>query len=97
MIKVLLEHGADPSRPTHIGNPMAEACAAQTPEVVEALEEAGGRYNPRIGKMQLITAAAAEGNEAMVKYFIEKGADLNITYSSGSYLTNGPPLWSATE
>jgi hypothetical protein len=42
--------------------------------------------------MQLISAAAAEGNEAMVKYFIEKGADLNITYSSGSYLTNGPPL-----
>jgi ankyrin repeat protein len=97
VVKVLLEYGADPSRPTHIGTLMAKACAVQTPEVVEALEEAGGRYNPRIGKMQLISAAAGEGNEAMVKYYLSKGVDLNLAYSIGNTITKGPPLWSATE
>ncbi len=39
--------------------------------------------------MQFMSAAAAEGNEAVVKYFLVRGADVDATYYHGNYLERG--------
>lgn len=83
--------------PCRRGNLMIEACGRQTPDVVEELERAGGRYNPHRGRMKSISVAAAKGNVAMAKYFLKNGADPNATYSPRCAFYEGPPLLAAVK
>jgi ankyrin repeat protein len=81
MVRLLLEHGADPNRSTFFGNPLSHACWNDGFEVAELLIDRGANVNARDAVANFTPLHWAAGNEALsphlVKLLLGRGADPN--------------------
>jgi ankyrin repeat protein len=81
MVRLLLEHGADPNRSTHFGNPLSHACWNDGFEAAEVLIDRGANVNARDAVADFTPLHWAAGNEALrphlVQLLLGSGADPN--------------------
>jgi ankyrin repeat protein/mono/diheme cytochrome c family protein len=81
MARLLLEHGADPNRSTHFGNPLSHACWNDGFEVADLLIDRGADVNARDAVANFTPLHWAAGNEALrprlVQLLLGSGADPN--------------------
>ncbi|HWR39287.1 MAG TPA: ankyrin repeat domain-containing protein [Patescibacteria group bacterium] len=92
-VKLFLEAGMNPNSVTAEGTPLLTAAAAGNLEIAKLLVEKGGNVNEKDkdGMTPLMAAIFGEKDgtpkQEMVKYLLEKGADLNTRF-----ITNGVGL-----
>jgi hypothetical protein len=81
MVRLLLEHGADPNRSTFFGNPLSHACWNDGFEAAELLIDRGANVNARDAVANFTPLHWAAGNETLsphlVKLLLGRGADPN--------------------
>ena len=81
MVRLLLEHGADPNRSTYFGNPLSQACWNDSFEAAEELIDHGADVNARDEVAGFTPLHWAAGNESLrphlVKLLLGSGADPN--------------------
>ena len=81
MVRLLLEHGADPNQSTYFGNPLSHACWNDGFEAAELLIDRGANVNARDAVADFTPLHWAAGNETLrphlVKLLLASGADPN--------------------
>ena len=80
MVRLLLEHGADPNRSTYFGSPLSQACWHDGFEAAAVLIDRGASVNARdaVGFTALHWAAGEESlRPHLVKLLLGSGADPN--------------------
>jgi ankyrin repeat protein len=81
MVRLLLEHGADPNKPTYFGNPLSHACWSDSLEAAEVLIAQGANVNARDAIANFTPLHWAVGSESprpqLVKLLLAGGADPN--------------------
>lgn len=83
MVRLLLNHGADPNRSTYFGTPLTQACWNDGFEAAELLIDSGADVNFRDAVAGFTPLHWAAGNESrrphLVKLLLGCGADPNAT------------------
>jgi ankyrin repeat protein len=99
MVRLLLERGADPNRPTYFGNPLSHACWSDGLESAEILIARGANVHARDAVGDFTPLHWAAGTEAsrpdLVKLLLDNGADPNAAGGEpvGAFgLTSQTPL-----
>ena len=81
MVRLLLEHGADPNQSTYFGSPLSHACWNDSFEAAELLIDNGANVNDRDAVAGFTPLHWAAGNETLrhhlVKLLLGSGADPN--------------------
>jgi ankyrin repeat protein len=81
MVRLLLEHGADPNQSTYFGTPLSHACWNDGFEAAELLIDRGANVNARDEIADFTPLHWAAGSESprpqLVKLLLAKGADPN--------------------
>jgi ankyrin repeat protein len=81
MVRLLLDHGADPNQSTYFGTPLSQACWNDGFETAELLIDRGAQVNARDAVADFTPLHWAAGNETlrphMVKLLLGSGADPN--------------------
>ena len=81
MVRLLLEHGADPNQSTYYGNPLSHACWNDGFEAADLLIARGANINARDAVADFTPLHWAAGNETLgpllVKLLLANGADPN--------------------
>ena len=81
MVRLLLDHGADPNQSTYFGNPLSHACWNDGFEAAELLIDRGANVNARDAVADFTPLHWAAGNETLhphlVKLLLGSGADPN--------------------
>jgi ankyrin repeat protein len=81
MVRLLLEHGADPNQSTFFGNPLSHACWNDAFEAAEILIDHGAKVGARDAVADFTPLHWAAGNERLrpqlVKLLLSSGADPN--------------------
>ena len=81
MVRLLLEHGADPNQSTYFGSPLSQACWNDGFEAAELLIDRGANVNARDAVADFTPLHWAAGNETLrphlVKLLLASGADPN--------------------
>ena len=81
MVRLLLEHGADPNQSTYFGSPLSHACWNDGFEAAELLIDRGANVNARDAVAGFTPLHWAAGNETLrphlVKLLLGSGADPN--------------------
>ena len=81
MVRILLEHGADPNQSTYFGSPLSHACWNDGFEAAELLIDHGANVNARDAVAGFTPLHWAAGNESarhhLVKLLLGSGADPN--------------------
>ena len=81
MVRLLLEHGADPNQSTYFGNPLSQACWHDGFEAAELLIDRGANVNARDAVANFTPLHWAAGDETLrpnlVKLLLACGADPN--------------------
>jgi ankyrin repeat protein len=81
MVRLLLEHGADPNQATYFGNPLSQACWNDGFEAADLLLDHGANVNARDAVADLTPLHWAAGNETLspllVRLLLACGADPN--------------------
>jgi N-acyl-D-amino-acid deacylase len=83
MVRLLLQHGADPNHSTHFGSPLSQACWNDGFEAAELLIDRGAKVNARDAVANFTPLHWAAGNETLrphlVKLLLASGADPNAS------------------
>ena len=81
MVRLLLDHGADPNRSTYFGSPLSHACWNDGFEAADFLIDRGANVNARDAVADFTPLHWAAGNETLsphlVKLLLGSGADPN--------------------
>jgi ankyrin repeat protein/mono/diheme cytochrome c family protein len=81
MVRLLLEHGADPNKSTYFGSPLSQACWNDGFEAADLLIDRGANVNARDAVADFTPLHWAAGNETLrphlVKLLLGCGADPN--------------------
>jgi ankyrin repeat protein len=81
MVRLLLDHGADPNQSTYFGNPLSHACWNDGFEAAEVLIDRGANVNARDAVADFTPLHWAAGTESprpqLVKLLLANGADPN--------------------
>ncbi len=81
MVRLFLEHGADPNQSTYFGNPLSHACWNDGFEAAEVLIDGGANVNARDAAAGFTPLHWAAGKETLgphlVKLLLAHGADPN--------------------
>jgi ankyrin repeat protein len=81
MVRLLLDHGADPNRSTYFGTPLSQACWHDGFEAASVLIDRGANVNARDAVAGFTPLHWAAGDEALrphlVKLLVGSGADPN--------------------
>jgi ankyrin repeat protein len=81
MIRLLLEHGADPNHSTYFGNPLSQACWSDSVEAAKLLIARGANVNARDAVANFTPLHWAAGTESprpqLVKLLLANEADPN--------------------
>jgi hypothetical protein len=81
MVRLLLDHAADPNQSTYFGNPLSQACWNDGFEAADLLINRGAHVNARDAVANFTPLHWAAGNEALrphlVKLLLANGADPN--------------------
>ncbi|HEV3025836.1 MAG TPA: ankyrin repeat domain-containing protein, partial [Pirellulales bacterium] len=81
MVRLLLDHGADPNQSTYFGNPLSHACWNDGFEAAELLIDRGANVNARDALANFTPLHWAAGTEShrphLVKLLLAHGADPN--------------------
>src|SRR5262249_31931456 len=81
MVRLLLDHSADPNQSTSFGNPLSQACWRDSFEAAELLIARGANVNARDALANFTPLHWAAGTESprpqLVKLLLAKGADPN--------------------
>ncbi len=81
MVRLLLEHGADPNQSTYFGNPLSQACWNDGFEAAELLIDRGANVRSRDAVANFTPLHWAAGNETLnpqlVELLLASGADPN--------------------
>jgi ankyrin repeat protein len=81
MVRLLLEHGADPNQSTYFGNPLSHACWSDSLEAAKVLIARGAKVNARDALADFTPLHWAAGAESahpqLVKLLLDNGADPN--------------------
>ena len=81
MVRLLLDHGADPNQSTYFGNPLSQACWNDGFEAAELLIDRGANVRSRDAVANFTPLHWAAGNETLrpelVKLLLASGADPN--------------------
>ncbi len=90
-VKLLLENGADPNLVK--GYDYTALSLAKTPEIAGMLFAAGADLNARRGKAHIVWYAMQQGNDAVVKWFMDQGVNLGKIdgYDSSPLFLAGSP------
>src|SRR5262245_61174158 len=83
MVRLLLDHGADPNRSTYFGTPLSQACWHDGFEAAVVLIDRGANVNARDAVAGFTPLHWAAGDESLcphlVKLLLGSGADPNAT------------------
>ncbi|WVZ91131.1 hypothetical protein U9M48_037341 [Paspalum notatum var. saurae] len=86
VVKVLLEHGADPNKCFNNILPLMVACSAKSLKCMKLLVQAGADVNYICPSgPSILTAAADQGLTDIVKFLLDAGADPNIADKDGTF------------
>ncbi|CAD6267166.1 unnamed protein product [Miscanthus lutarioriparius] len=80
VVKILLDHGADPNKVVHYDHsPLTMACCARSLKCVKLLTQAGADVNSKSPhELPVLMIAVNKGLTDTVKFLLEVGADPNI-------------------
>jgi hypothetical protein len=83
MVRLLLDHGADPNQSTYFGSPLTHACWNDGFEAADLLIDRGAKVNARDAVADFTPLHWAAGNETLrphlVKLLLGSGADPNAS------------------
>ncbi|WVZ91129.1 hypothetical protein U9M48_037341 [Paspalum notatum var. saurae] len=84
IVKILLEHGADPNKVSNAFSPLALACCGYSLKCMKLLVEAGADVNFICPTGESILMVAVDGGSTdIVKFLLEAGADPNVADKDG--------------
>lgn len=93
-VKLLLEHHADPNIPKSYD--YSALCLAKTAEIAEMLFNAGAASNAKKAEDHIVWYAMQQGNDGVVKWFMDHGVDLAKVDSSNKgtalFLAGSPQI-----
>lgn len=77
MVRLLLDHGADPNLSDGWESPLQAAAFYEHLDVMELLIQRGAKVNDEPGRSSALWSAALDGNVKSVKFLLAHGADPN--------------------
>lgn len=82
MVRLLLDHGANPNLSDGWESPLEAAAYYEHLDVMEVLIQRGAKVNDEPGKSSALWSASLDGNVASVQFLLTHGADPNSSVTS---------------